>query len=132
MKGKTMTDRIPTPLDFSGLSFRSQETLALAKELLGSENAARDKRAARTLAKSEALTVVLTVIRAGGRIEEHSAASATVIVPLLGTALFKMQGADQELQAVSVGEILFMGSRQKHQVSATEDCAFLIVIGSQP
>jgi quercetin dioxygenase-like cupin family protein len=127
-----MTDRIPTPLDFDGLSFQSQNALALAKELLGSDHAARDMRAARTLAKSDALTVVLAVIRAGGHIDEHSAANATVIVPLLGTALFKMQGADPELQPVSAGEVLFMGSRQKHEVSATHDCAFLIIIGSQP
>jgi quercetin dioxygenase-like cupin family protein len=131
MKGKTMTDRIPTPLDFGGLSFQTQKTLALARELLGSDHTARDTRASRTLAKSEALTVVLTVIRAGGHIDEHSAASATVIVPLLGTALFKMQAADPELQSVSVGEVLYMGSRQRHQVSAKEDCAFLIIIGSQ-
>jgi quercetin dioxygenase-like cupin family protein len=126
-----MTDMIPTPLDFGSLSFHSKGALSLAKELLESDYVARDGRAARTLAKSDALTTVLTVIRAGGHIDEHSAASATVIVPLLGTALFNMRGGKPERQAVSVGEVLFMGPGQKHQVTAEEDCAFLIIIGSQ-
>ena len=126
-----MTDRTAVPLDLTEISFRSLDALSLAKELLGSEHASRDGRAARTLGKSKGLTVVLTVVPAGGNVGEHAAPGPAVIVPLLGTATFS-SGADQETHPVSVGQALFVGEGQKHQVAAAEDCAFLIIIGLQP
>ena len=125
-----MTEKIPAPLDLEGLGFKSIDVLSLAKELLGSEHAVRDGRAARTLAKSGGLTVVLTVVPAGGNLAEHVTPGPVVIVPLMGTATFSGTDA-QDGHPVWIGHALFIGEGQRHRVSASEDCAFLIFIGLQ-
>ena len=126
-----MTDKIPVPLDLATLSFKSIDVLSLAKELLGSEHTGRDGRAARTLAKSQGLTAVLTVVPAGGNVGEHIAPGPVVIVPIVGAATFSSGKDRREAHPISVGQALFVGEGQKHQVSATQDCAFLIIIGLQ-
>ena len=124
-----MHDPVRAPLDFSSLDFASIETLSLAKELLRSAQAAKDGRAARTLAKSDGLTVVLTVVPAGGNIGEHTAPGPVVIVPILGTVTFGDGG--EGIHHVPEGQALFVKAGQKHHVSAEEDCAFLLIIGPQ-
>jgi quercetin dioxygenase-like cupin family protein len=124
-----MTDKPTVPLDLATLSFESVDVLSLAKELLGSEHAVRDGRAARTLAKGHGLTAVLTVVPAGGNLGEHLAPGPVVIIPIVGTATFSGGKDRPEAYSISVGQTLFVGEGQKHQVSANEDCAFLILIG---
>lgn len=119
------------PLDLTTLGFKPIDVLALANELLRSEQAVHDGRAARTLAKGKGLTVVLTVVPAGGNVGEHAAPGPVVIVPLVGTATFTNGAGQEDVHPVSVGQALFVGEGQKHQVAAREDCAFLIVIGLQ-
>ena len=126
-----MSDKIPVPLDLTTLAFKSIDVLSLAKELLRSEQAVRDGRAARTLAKSKGLTAVLTVVPAGGNVGEHTAPGPVVIIPLVGTATFSSGAGREEPHPISVGQALFVGEGQKHQVAAREDCAFLIIIGLQ-
>ena len=126
-----MTERIPVPLDLTAISFTSVDARSLAKELLKSESAVHDGRAARTLGKSKGLTTVLTVIPAGGNVGEHAAPGPVVIVPLFGTAIFTGGGDENDAHPISVGQTLFVGEGQKHQVTAREDCAFLIIIGLQ-
>ena len=126
-----MNETTPVPLDLTTLAFKSIDVLALAKGLLGSEQAVHDGRAARTLAKSKGLTAVLTVVPAGGNIREHAAPGPVVIVPLVGTATFTNGAGQDDGHPISIGQALFVGEGQKHQVAAREDCAFLIVIGLQ-
>lgn len=120
---------VPIPLDLAAISSVSIDAVSLANQLLKSEQAARDGRAARTLGKSPGLTLVLTAIPAGGTVGEHAAPGPVVIVPLIGAATVRSAGAPERL--ISVGEALLLGEGQKHQVTAQEDCAFLIVIGQQ-
>ena len=116
-------------LDFASLAVESLEVGAAAKELLATEQAARDGRAARTLAKSDALTVVLTVVKGGRSVSEHAAPGPVVIVPVVGTAEFHIP--DGQPHEVSSGRILLVGKGRRHEVTAREDCAFLILIGAQ-
>jgi len=126
-----MTDKNAVPLDLKTLGFKSIDVVALAKDLLRSEQAVRDGRAARTLAKSKGLTAVLTAVPAGGHVGEHAAPGPVVIVPLVGAATFTDGAERDDAHPISVGQALFVGEGQKHRVAAREDCAFLIVIGLQ-
>ena len=126
-----MTENVPTPLDFELLKFAELDVHALARELLDSDYVVRHGRSSRTLAKSKALTLVLTVIRAGHGMEEHAASGPVMIVPLIGSVEFS-SGRDSEPAAVIGPEgILMIGKAEKHRVSARENTAFLIAIGSQ-
>jgi quercetin dioxygenase-like cupin family protein len=124
-----MPREVPIPLDMAAISFESINAVALARELLRSEQSSEDGRAAQTLAKSKGLTTVLTAVPAGGHIGEHRAPGPVIIVPLIGSAVFS--GGSSEPRSISVGQALLVGEGQKHQVTAHEDCAFLIVIGLQ-
>jgi quercetin dioxygenase-like cupin family protein len=125
-----MTSNVPTPLDFTSLRLQPFDAGTLADELLRSAGAARDGRSSRTLAKSKALTVVLTVLRAGHSLEEHAASGPVTVVVLRGAVTFT--SPDAELKAtVSPGQILMLGIGERHTVHATEDAGFLILIGSR-
>ena len=124
-----MPEEVPIPLDLTAISFKMIDALSLAEDLLKSEQSQKEGRAARTLGKSKGLTTVLTVIAGGGNLGEHAAPGPVVIVPLVGTATFS--GGAGEAHSISVGQALLVGEGQKHQVTAREDCAFLIIIGLQ-
>ena len=125
-----MTTERHVPLHFEGSSFAHVDLRSIAEQLLNSDIAKREGRTARTVAKSKRLTVVLETLRPGGEIREHAAPGPVTIVPLLGSAkVSKRNGA--EAISVDVGTALFIPPGEKHSVSASEDTAFLIVIGSQ-
>ena len=126
-----MTNPIPIPLDLTSIGVQPSDVLSLAIELLKSEHTVRDGHGARTLAKSKGLTVVLTVVPAGGNVGEHPAPGPVVIVPLVGTATFHSGADGEDEQSITIGQTLFVGEGQRHRVTAREDCAFLIIIGLQ-
>ena len=62
-----MATQRDAPLDFGAITFESLDVAAIAHDLLGSEELARNGRSARTLAKGKGMTAVLTAVRAGWR-----------------------------------------------------------------
>ena len=79
-----MATQRDAPLDFGAITLESLDVAAIARDLLGSEELARNGRSARTLAKGKGMTAVLTALRAGGEIHEHVAPGPVVIVPVTG------------------------------------------------
>ena len=79
-----MATQRDAPLDFGAITLESLDVAAIARDLLGSEELARNGRSARTLAKGKGMTAVLTAVRAGGEIHEHVAPGPVVIVPVTG------------------------------------------------
>ncbi len=125
-----MTIERHVPLHFAGSLFEHVNLRSIAELLLGSDISKREGRTARTLVKSEGLTVVLETLRPGAGIPEHVAPGPVTVVPLQGSAKFsKPNGA--EAVSVGVGTALFISPGERHSVSASEDTAFLIVIGLQ-
>ena len=118
------------PLDFGAITLESLDVAAIAHDLLGSEELARNGRSARTLAKGKGMTAVLTAVRAGGEIHEHVAPGPVVIVPVTGAVTVEGLENRQSLTLGS-GRTLFIGQGEKHRVSAAEDAAFLLLIGLQ-
>lgn len=125
-----MTSKVPTPVDFASLDFQPFDVGSLVDELLDSAGSVRDGRSSRTLAKSKALTVVVTALRAGHRLEEHAVSGPAIIVGIKGAVTFTSLGAESNA-VVGPGRILMMGENEKHTVSANEDSGFLIVLGPQ-
>jgi quercetin dioxygenase-like cupin family protein len=80
---------------------------------------------ARTLAKHDAMRVVLVVMRAGGRMGEHHADSAISVHCLKGRFCLDVAGATHDL---TPGDVLVVGDRLPHSVVAVDECAFLLTI----
>jgi quercetin dioxygenase-like cupin family protein len=80
----------------------------------------------RTLLKEPDLRIVLMTLKAGGRMEEHSASGPTSIHVLEG--VIKVQLADSQSD-LGPGSLLTMESEVRHEVEAMEDSAFLLTIG---
>ena len=125
-----MATQRDAPLDFGAITFESLDVAAIAHDLLGSEELARNGRSARTLAKGKGMTAVLTAVRAGGEIHEHVAPGPVVIVPVTGAVTVEGLENHQSLTLGS-GRTLFIGQGKRHRVSAAEDAAFLLLIGFQ-
>jgi quercetin dioxygenase-like cupin family protein len=116
------------PIEVTPDTFEPWQLDPVIDELLGSEALARDGKAARTLVKGEGLTVVLTVMRAGGQLHEHRAPATVLVVPLRGEVVFE-HGDRSTIVSTTGTRVLAMGPGQRHAVQAHRDSAFLLVIG---
>jgi quercetin dioxygenase-like cupin family protein len=80
----------------------------------------------RTLLKEQDLRIVLVALKAGGRMEEHSASGPSSIQAIEG--LVRVHLADRQVE-LGPGSLLTMESAVRHDVEAVEDSAFLLTIG---
>jgi quercetin dioxygenase-like cupin family protein len=119
------------PLPFTPDTFQRLGTHELATELIERARTEPDGKAARTLLKSAELTVVAMALRAGASLLEHSARGPVLVVPLVGHVTFTAPSVAADAD-VAQGHALAMGASLRHAVTATDDAAFLLVIGSRP
>lgn len=80
----------------------------------------------RTLLKEPDLRIVLMTLKAGGRMEEHSASGPTSIHVLEGVIRVHLPESQADL---GPGSLLTMESAVRHEVEALEDSAFLLTLG---
>lgn len=80
----------------------------------------------RTLLKEPDLRIVLMTLKAGGRMEEHSASGPTSIHVIEGVIRIHLANGQSNL---GPGSLLTMESAVRHEVEAVEDSAFLLTIG---
>ncbi|HZQ34757.1 MAG TPA: cupin domain-containing protein [Dehalococcoidia bacterium] len=85
----------------------------------------RGERAARTLVKQGDLRVVLTAMRSGTSLKEHSAEGALTIYCVDGRMQVSAAGCTLDLQP---GDLIALDGGVQHSVDATLDCAFLLTI----
>lgn len=118
------------PIELAPHTSESFELEAMAKELMKSDVFESSGRLARTLARGERLTAVLTVIRRGAEIHEHTTPGPAAVTVLFGKVVFSFgaSGAEKTLDRRSA--LVFSGDAA-HGVKALEDSAFLIVIGGR-
>jgi quercetin dioxygenase-like cupin family protein len=88
------------------------------------------KRDALTLIHDENLTAVLTVARAGAECEEHFSQEPTLFIVLEGELAIESasDGGSIGLRAGSAGAL---ARDVRHRVTASTDCAYLLVMGCQ-
>jgi quercetin dioxygenase-like cupin family protein len=119
------------PPEITPDTFHGWRLDSIIDELLASDPASREGKSARTLLKSPALTVVLTVLRARQQLLEHRAPTAVMVVPLRGEVVFR-HGDQATVVGVDKQQVLAMGPGQSHAVEAHTDSAFLLVLGARP
>lgn len=102
---------------------------ALAEALRGESAYTQSGKAALTLARAPELTVVLTAVRAGTTIQEHTAPASATLTVLSGTIEFTGTAAPSRLSA---GHAIVFPGGLPHAVKGIEDAAFLLVIGARP
>jgi quercetin dioxygenase-like cupin family protein len=103
---------------------------SLVDELLATPEVQREGKTGRTLAKSQHLTVVLTVMRAGERVREQTIPAPTIVVAIRGDLSFDRAGEASHVSAQSES-VLLMGPGVPHEIVAHTDSAFLLVLGTR-
>jgi quercetin dioxygenase-like cupin family protein len=78
-----------------------------------------------TLVKQGGLNVVLTHVRAGGTLAEHSAPGAATVQVLSGRV--RVQVGEESLD-VPAGQLIAFDARVRHGVEAIEDSALLLTL----
>jgi quercetin dioxygenase-like cupin family protein len=117
------------PLQFTPETFTGVSLASLVDELLASSEVQQEGKTGRTLAKSEHLTVVLTVMRAGERVREQSVPAPTLVVPIRGDLSFERAGESPHVSS-EADSLLLMGPGVQHEIVANTDSAFLWVLGA--
>lgn len=103
---------------------------AMAKELMDDAVFERSGRVARTLARGDDMTAVLTVMQKGRELHEHSAPGPVTVTVLSGRLVFSFD-ASRDDDVLSRGSALVFSKDFAHTVKAEEDSAFLMVIGGK-
>ena len=97
---------------------------AVVTEMHG-ESAAGRTKAGITLAKHGGMSIVLTHLHAGGKLEEHSVPGAATVLVLDGRILLKLAG---EAVEVPSGRLAVFDSGVRHSVEAVEDSTLLLTL----
>lgn len=88
-------------------------------------------RVARTLTKESVLRAVLTVMRAGAKLEPHTADGAVTIQCVQGRMHLITPAEDGSLSHADeliAGELAVLDRGLAHSVEAVDECAFLLTV----
>jgi len=120
-----MADSEDRALDLPLMSFATEQEIAKLKT---SDQWRRESRAALTLVKTGAVTIVLVALHAGAILKEHHAEGAITVAVLEGAIRFKACGEERVLHR---GGLLALGAALPHEVEALEESAFVLTV-NQP
>ena len=131
----TQTDRPRPAGETGGSARRPAQRLAaptLSFDLLREQEQLRQEesyrggdRNAKTLVKEHGLRIVLTVMRSGARLQEHTTAGALSVQTLAGQIRLH---AGQDAVDLPVGHIVALDGNVSHAVEAVGESAFLLTI----
>ena len=114
------------PVDLNVSTTKAFPLISMAEKLMEEATSATSGRASLTLAHGDEMTMVLVAIKAGTTLEEHQAPTAATVITLSGNIIFTTSGEKITLEQ---GEAVTFTADVLHAVYASEDSAFLIVIG---
>ena len=120
----TGPQRTPEPTAGVFLEFDLNDQI----QQLKSEPAWQNGRNAKTMVKYPNFRIVLMVVKAKTRIEEHHADGRISVQTIAGHIRMRVAGKDFDLP---VGHLLALDHEVRHDVEALEDSAFLLTI-AQP
>jgi quercetin dioxygenase-like cupin family protein len=123
----TSFERPYRPVDLNTPMTKAFPLMSMAEKLMGEATSATSGRASLTLAHGDEMTVVLVALKAGNTLEEHTAPAAATVITLSGNIIFTTSAEKITLEQ---GEAVTFTADILHAVDASEDSAFLIVIGS--
>ena len=118
-------ERAVGPLNAPSLRFDLEDEV----RTLWHEDASRSGRNAKTLVKQEDLRIVLTVLSAGRRIQEHQAAGRISIQAVEGHMRLRIGDEPAaELIDLPAGCLIALDRGVRHDVEALTDSAFLLTV----
>ncbi len=120
-----MADSEHRALDLPLASFATEQEIA---KLKASDQWRRESRAALTLVKTPAVTIVLIVLHNGAVLKEHHAEGPITVAVLEGAIRFASSGQERVLRR---GGLLALGAALPHEVEALEESAFVLTV-NQP
>lgn len=123
-------DPAERPVDLASGEAHAFELVSLAASLLEGDTAQKSGRVAQTLVRNDAMTLVLTVMKAGAKLHEHKAAAPVTLSVLFGSVVF-LACAGQKEYPLRAGSTLVFPPGMPHSARAVEDSAFLLVIGGK-
>jgi quercetin dioxygenase-like cupin family protein len=118
------------PVDLTAATLMSFPLQAMAQQLMAEEAFQQSGRNALTLLRHTALTVVLTVMRAGAVLHEHQAPAPVTLIPLFGE-IGLATAAGQTPLTLTQGAGAVFAAHLTHRVEARQDSAFVLVMGGQ-
>jgi quercetin dioxygenase-like cupin family protein len=92
---------------------------------LHGESAAGQTRSGITLAKHGGMTIVLTHLHAGGKLQEHAAPGAATVQVLDGHIRLDLEGKTLDVPS---GRLAVFDSGVRHSVEALEDSTLLLTL----
>ena len=122
----TSFERPYRPADLNTSLTKAFPLVSMTEKLMEEAGAATSGRAALTLARGDELTIVLTAMKSETTLEEHSAPAAATVILLSGNIIFTT--SDDKI-TLAQGDSVTFTADIPHSVHASEDSAFLIVIG---
>ena len=124
----TSFERPYRPVDLNTSLAKAFPFMEMAEKLMEEAEFATSGRSSLTLARGDELTVVLIALKAKNVLEEHPAPTAATVIMLSGSIIFTTN-ADKITMEQGEG-VTFTGD-VLHSVYASEDSAFLVVIGGK-
>jgi quercetin dioxygenase-like cupin family protein len=118
------------PVELNDTTLTSFPVQDMAHQLMTEEAFQTSGRNALTLIRDKSLTVVLTVLKAGGVLQEHHALAPVTLLPLFGNIVL-LADEGRKSAELSPGTTGAFSAHLEHRVEATQDSAFLIVMGGQ-
>lgn len=121
---KLVSDRTPRPLNDTALGFDLQaEADVLRQEWPWDQH----RHNARTLVKHDGFRIVLVVLGAGARVQQHDSYRHIAVHSLSGRLRLHLPVEAVELGA---GGLLSLDRFVPHDIEALEDSAFLLCVGA--
>lgn len=115
------------PTDGKAESF---DIAAMMRDLRDDDAFRKSGRVARTLARCDQMTTVLTVMRKGSELHEHAAPGPATVTVISGKVQFAFERAQRDV-TLAQGSTVVFAKDAPHRVGALEDSAILIVIGGR-
>ena len=123
---KASFERPYRPVDLNVSTTKEFSLMSMAEKLMEEAHSATSGRASLTLAHGDEMTLVLVALKTETTLEDHSAPAAATVITLSGNIIFTTSGEKVTLEQ---GEAIAFTADVLHAVYASEDSAFLIVIG---
>ncbi|HEX9726697.1 MAG TPA: cupin domain-containing protein [Vicinamibacteria bacterium] len=118
------------PVDLASASAEAFDLSLMAKELKNDDLFLKSGRVARTLARGEQMTAVLTVMKKDCELHEHATPGPATVTVLSGNVEFSFDPPRDHV-ILHEGCTVVFSKDAAHRVKAQEDSAFLIVIGGR-
>jgi quercetin dioxygenase-like cupin family protein len=116
------------PIEISSDTFADFSYTAIAASLRSEPAYESTGRTALAIARSDALTIVLTVIKSGAHIKDHKAPGPGTVVVLDGHLKFN---ALEKQVTLKKHDTAVFARDMVHSLEAMEDSCFLLVIGGR-